>query len=320
MRKIASAQAVVAPAFTPQKVRLPVWHRRSTFAVLFIAPAVSIVAALTIYPFLFTLIASFRYWYLPMSGLQNFVGLQNYLGYLTDSTFWHSLWLTVIFVTVTVAAELVLGMALALLLHSPLVWGAKLLRGLIIIPIMVTPVVNAVIWTIAYNYQFGFVNYMLRQVGLPSLNWLSDPRLALPAVMVPDIWQWSPFVALVVLAGLQAVRDEPYDAARIDGAGAWQLFRFITLPAIRSVLVIVTILRILFAYRVFDTIYVLTLGGPGTVTEVLSIKLYLSAFNDFMIGQASALAFIILIIAVALATLFVGRAYRERDDGLGAVR
>jgi multiple sugar transport system permease protein len=288
--------------------------RRGIVCATFVVPALLVLFALTIYPFVYTLLASFHYWYLPLQSLKSFVGLQNYRDYFGDNAFWQALWLTVVFVCISVGLEILLGVPIALLLHSRYVWLGRLWRGLIILPIMVTPIVNGVIWTIAYNYQFGIINYLLRQVGLPEHNWLSDPHLALPAVIVPDVWQWTPFVILVTLAGLQSVPEEPYDAARVDGAGAWQMFIHITLPAMRPYFVVIAILRILFAYRVFDTVYLLTLGGPGTSTEVLSIKVYLTAFNDFMIGQASALAVIILVIVVVLATVFVRRVYADYGD------
>lgn len=272
---------------------------------VFIGPAVIILLLIVIFPLVFSLGVSFCEWNLIRGGNWKFVGLNNYIYFLfKDPYFRTSLKVTLTFVLVAVGLELVLGLGIALLLNRPLK-GIGLYRTILVIPSTMTPVVVGIIWRLLYNPELGTLNYFLNLLGLPPLNWLGDPGLALPSVIMADIWEWTPFMALILLAGLQALPRDPFEAAIVDGASSFQVFRYITFPLLQSTIIIATLLRIMDAFKAFDLIFVLTQGGPGMSTEVLSYYTYRYGFKFFHIGYASALSYLLLIIITIIAQVFV---------------
>ena len=225
-----------------------------------------------------------------------FVGLGNYIDALTSIQTWDRLWNTVIFVTIAVSIEVVLGVGLALLLDRP-GRDVKLAASLLLLPMAVTPVVAALIFRALLNPLYGWVDHYIRELGFSGrpIEWLSEPLTAWIAVIGLDVWQWTSFVALIVLAGLQGMDREPHEAASIDGAGRWQRFRYVTLPMVKPFIVIAVLLRTVEAFKVFGTIQVLTNGGPGGATEIFNLTIYRVALQNFQVGYGAALGIVFLI-------------------------
>jgi multiple sugar transport system permease protein len=237
--------------------------------VAFLLPAVAFLAVTSLYPLGRTLWLSFHEWFMNRPGTTpQWVGLGEYRTTLADSVFRTSALHTAIFGVGTVAAELVLGLALALALTSGGGW-MRVVRSLLLVPMIMTPVVVGVLWRILL-FDKGLINYGLDLVGLGPVLWFVDPTWAFVGVMLVDIWEWTPFVLIVMTAALAALPSEPYRAALVDGASRWQVFRYITLPMLWPVILVTALLRFMDAIKVFDTIYVLTNGGPGYSTEMLS--------------------------------------------------
>lgn len=271
--------------------------------VLFISPAFIVIAIILIYPLGHSLWLSFHEW--TLRGFRQgipFVGLQNYRDLFSNPDFLNSLRITASFVILAVGIEFVLGMGLALLLNHDL-RGKNYIRALILLPMMCTNVVIGLTWRLLLNYEFGLVNYYLGVVGVGPLEWLSRPAVAFPAVILVDVWNTTSFVALLLLAGLQALPDEPFEAARIDGASAWQSFVNITLPLLRQTILVVLLWRMIDTFRIFDVIYLLTAGGPARATETVSIYVYRYGFQSFNLGYASAASYIMILIMLIIAAV-----------------
>jgi multiple sugar transport system permease protein len=264
--------------------------RESTVARVFLAPALLIIAAVAVYPILNVFYLSLHR-KLLIFGIHRFVGLENYSFLLQDGRFWRSLGNTIYFVIVSTGAEMALGLATALVMHQPRA-GASLLRAAVLVPWTIPTVVSARMWEWIYNPDFGILNFLLRTLGAlgTSQNWLGEPVLALHAVIFADVWKTTPFVALLLFAGLQVLPAELYDAAQIDGANAWQRFRRVTAPLLMPVFLTTLLFRTLDAFRVFDSVYVLTGGGPANTSETLSIYAYKLLFQTLQFGAGSAVA------------------------------
>ena len=274
--------------YTARLRRTP-WHERA-FPYLLLAPAVLVLLLLTIYPLIYAVTVS----------LQTPAGkwtLGNFARLFGDRFFGVALWQTLIYTVSALVVEFALGLGLALLLDSQ-IRARNLFRSLLLIPMMLPPVVVAVIWRLIYNPNFGAINGTLKGWGLETtqLTWIASPTFALPSVIVVDIWQWTPFMFLILLAGLQAIPQEPYEAAMIDGASAWQTFRDITLPLLKPAILIALLLRTMDLLRIFDQVFILTQGGPGFSTETISLYIYKTAFRFFDFGYASAMSFVLLVL------------------------
>ena len=241
---------------------------------------------------------------LPWLG-QKFVGLQNYLDLLADPVARHSLATTVIFVCVTVPLEVLLGLAIALVINEPF-RGRGLLRAVVLVPWAIPSTVASQMWRFIFNDRYGLFNYFLfgdrTELYLAPL---ADPQMALGAIMVADVWKTTPFAALIILAGLQAVPDELYEAASVDGAGAWQKFRRITLPMIQPAILLAFLFRTIDALRVFDLVFVLTQGGPADSTNVLQFYGYKKSFAEGMVGAGSAVSVLVFFLALLFALLYI---------------
>ena len=252
-----------------------------------------------------------------------FVGLANYGRVLSDEAFWHSLGISLVFTGTSVALHLLLGLALALMLHA-LNFARTPLRILFLTPWMVAPAVGATIWLWLLEPQFGVVNYLLRVTHLASapVAWLGEPATALAAVIAVDVWRGVPFVMLLMLAGLQTIPVEQYEAAAIDGANAWQRFRYVTWPNLRYLVVVASTLDVINTIRHYDIIGVMTAGGPAGGTEVLPVLLYNTAFRANRFGEAAAIGVALLVLVlIVLDRLRAAHAARPRGDrGMNAVR
>ncbi|MCX6089481.1 MAG: sugar ABC transporter permease [Candidatus Atribacteria bacterium] len=279
--------------------------RRDNTPQWILIPTITFILLLTTFPMAYSLYNSVMDTNLlkPYLG-STFIGLGNYFSLLQDGRFWGSVWHTVYITVSTVVIEFLLGLGLALLLNREMA-GNRITRTLILIPFMTTPVVIGLIWRFLFNYDLGIINYVFRIFHLPQVLWLSNQSVALKSVVLVDVWQWTPLVALILLAGLQSLPIEPYEASLVDGCTPWQQFRRITLPLLSPSILMVLLIRTMDAIKMYDLIYVLTEGGPGTVTETISYYLYVIGFKLFYTGRAAAGSYILLIIITLISMLFI---------------
>lgn len=262
-----------------------------------VLPAVAALTLVAAYPVLLVFWFSL-YQKSPVFKISEFIGLGNYQALFAEPRFWNALGNTAYFTVVSVGLELALGLAVALLLNR-VFRGRGLLRAVVLVPWAIPTVVSARMWEWMYNSDFGVLNYLLGT----QINWLGDPFWAMNAAIFMDVWKTTPFVALLLTAGLQVIPREIYAAARLDGAGGWARFRRITLPLLWPTMLVVLLFRTLDAFRVFDAIYVLTGGGPANTTETLSIYAYKSLFQTLQFGYGSAIA-VIVFLCVGLISVF----------------
>lgn len=275
-------------------------------------PGMAFLIAISIYPTLYSLNASFYRWNLAASARRVVVGRRNYELLLSDPSFWHSVSVTLTYVLLVVVLELAIGLGLALLFFRRFP-GDHFLRALLILPMVVAPVVVGLLWRYMLNAQFGIVNYLVELAGFPRVDFLGDPTLALPTLIVIDIWQWTPFTFLILLAALQGVPEDVIEAARIDGARSVRIFFDHILPMIRYPIAVALVLRMLDAFRVYDIIFMTTRGGPVDVTQTLSWQIYDVGFKSFDIGYAAAYSWLMLILVVAVATAVLKIMFRKTD-------
>jgi multiple sugar transport system permease protein len=269
---------------------------------LFLAPAVAVLLSLSIYPLIYSLSVSLQVESTkgPRWSFGNFQRL------LSDNFFLSAMGHTLVYAASALTCEFLLGLGLALLMNSR-IRGRALFRASLLVPMMLPPVVVGVVWRLMLNPDFGAINGTLKGFGFntDALTWTASPRLALLSVIVVDIWQWTPFVFLVLLAGLQAIPQEPYEAAKIDGSSRWQTFRYVTLPLLKPAILIALLLRTMDLLRVFDQIFILTEGGPGFATETISLYIYRTAFRFFDFGYAAAMSFVLLVITNVISVVYI---------------
>jgi len=278
--------------------------RRPVVPWLLLSPAMALLLVMTIAPAVYLFWSSLTSKTLLGSG-SAFVGLQNYQNALTDPTFLKSLALTFIFVAVAVAAEMAIGLALALPLAKQS-RSSNVAAALLLLPFAVTPAVSAMMFKELLNPNYGWVDHYMGVLGLPAhVEWLSHSTTAWIALVGLDVWQWTPFVALILMAGLQSLPHEPHEAAAVDGASAWQTFRHVTLPMLTPFIAIAMTLRVIQAFKTFDSFKILTGGGPGDSTEVINLGIYRVALQSFRIGAASAMAIVLLLLLIMLVPLLL---------------
>lgn len=265
----------------------------------FVLPALLLLAAVTLYPLLYVFYLSLHR-RLLIFDISRFAGLGNYLFLFRDPRFWNALQNTVYFTAVSVTLEVLLGLSIALLLNRA--FAAKgFVRAVVLLPWAIPTVVSAKMWEWMYNGDFGIFNHLLGH----HINWLGSPFWAMHAAIAMDVWKTTPFVVILLMAGLQVIPGDLYQAARVDGAGSWDVFRRITLPLLKPVLLVVLIFRTLDAFRIFDAIYVLTGGGPANTTETLSIYAYKVLFQTMQFGYGSALAVVVFLCIGAISVVYV---------------
>jgi multiple sugar transport system permease protein len=294
------------------------WLTDRLLAWLFLSPTMILLLLIAIFPLVWSLYLSFTKYSVIQDAATGpqWVGLQNYALLLSDKDVWNRFTLTASFVVPAVGIELALGFALALLLNHNFT-GRGGLMTLMLIPMMLSPVVVALFWYFMMRADTGILNYFIRDalhLSEKGVFWLTNLRVAMWSVVLVDVWMWTPFMMLISLAGLSAVPKYLYEAADVDRASAWFKFRHITLPIIAPLILIGVLFRTMDAYKLFDTVYVLTGGGPGHATQVLSVYLYQLAFREFNTGKGSALGYIMLIVIIALANLLVRMLNRLRAE------
>ncbi|MFZ4287680.1 carbohydrate ABC transporter permease [Variovorax sp. HJSM1_2] len=268
--------------------------------VWFIVPAVIVVIAVIVFPWLFTLWMSLFDW--KIGSKATFAGLSNYVDLAHNTRFLESIAHTLIFTAMAVAAPLVLG-TLAALVFNQKFPGQGFLRGAFVLPMMATPVAIALVWVMMFHPQQGVLNYLLSLLGIPPSEWVYSPRLSIACLVLVDIWQWTPLVMLIVLGGLASLPADPFEAALMEGASRWQTFRYVTLPMLLPFILVAGVVRMIDALKTFDTIYVITQGGPGTSSETINIYLYLQAFSFYQIGKSSAVVVVFFALVVGLSLL-----------------
>lgn len=287
----------------------------ATIGLLLVLPSLIIILGITLQPVLNTLYLSFFETPLSRPSGGVFIGIQNYLDILKDDAFWSTIWRTVYFTVVSVGLELVIGIAIAQLIHShPPGW--QFLRTCLIIPWAVPTVVNGAMWRWIYSADYGALNALLMKLGLIDhyVAWLTDPFTAMNLVILADIWHSMPFIALIIQAALAAIPEDLDEAAAVDGASAWQRFFRIRLPLLRSAILIALVIRTVEAFRVFDIIYVITKGGPAFGTVTISFLTYFETFSYGHIGKGSALSFLISLFTLGMALLYIRFLYKPEEN------
>lgn len=290
--------------------------RQIRIAYLFLLPAIVVFVLGLIVPLINTLELSFNE--LSMGSPwdeREFINLENYQRMLSDPGVQTSVGVTLRFAAFVLIAELVIGLALALLLEKP-IRGAAIFRTIFILPLMVSPVAVGLIWRYLLDGRIGLVNFYLNQIGIPSQTWLGEPGLAFFSIVITDIWQWTPFIFIILLAGLQALPSEVLEASRIDGANWWQMTFLIKLPMLRSILLVTVLLRLIDVFRALEVIFILTFGGPGRSTQVLSLHIYKTAFTSQALGYASTIAVMLMFIMLILSMILmvISNPFKEKSD------
>jgi multiple sugar transport system permease protein len=267
---------------------------------LYVSPAVLIMAAACLYPVLTAFqLAGFQWDMGTPWESAKWVGFDNFISAFSNEQVWSSLWTTLLFAGVCVSSEMVLGIALALALEKP-VRGMAVFRTIFILPMMIAPIAVGLAWRYMFDAQFGLVNAVLGLFGIKAMTWLADPTLAFIAIVIADIWQWTPFVFIMMLAALASVDTAVLEAAKIDGAKLWHQIFLVKLPMVMHVIAITLMMRLIDAFRVLEVIYVLTFGGPGNSTEILAVHIYKTAFVGQQMGVAAAVSVLLLVVVAAL--------------------
>jgi multiple sugar transport system permease protein len=265
----------------------------------FVIPALVLLSFITIYPVIYVFYLSLHR-KLLIFDISRFIWFENYMFLLKDDRFWNALKNTLYFTAVSVSLELLLGLSIAILLNRSFRLRG-FVRAVVLIPWAIPTVVSARMWEWIYNTDFGILNYIIGS----KINWLGSPFLAMNAAIFMDVWKTTPFVAILLMAGLQIIPRELYQAARVDGAGSWAIFKKITLPLLKPVILVVLIFRTLDAFRIFDAIYVLTGGGPANVTETLSIYAYKVLFQTLQFGYGSTLSVMVFMCIGSISIFYI---------------
>jgi len=260
------------------------------------APAVITLFLIVIIPIIYNIYLAFCSWTVGL-GQPRYTGLENFVELVTDERVWNGVWVMTYFSGVSLSLELILGLLIALYFNREF-RGSEIAQAIYIFPFAATPVAVALIWRIMLNPDIGVLNYLLQIIGLPGSLWVSSPKTVIPALILVDVWKWTPMITLIVLAGLKSLPHDPYEAARIDGANMFQIFWYITLPLIRPVLIAALMLRSLDNLKEFDMIYTITQGGPGIASETLYLYSYNVGFGFFKAGYGSALMVVVFLIVL----------------------
>jgi multiple sugar transport system permease protein len=289
---------------------------RKAHPYLLIAPTIAWLAGFIVYPLIFSIVMALKqfklkkdlsFWDMPWVGLRNFEKAIN------DENFLGALWVTLLVLLVAVTIEFLLGLAIASLLNRKNVRGHPFFMTLLMTPMMMPIIAGGLLWRMLLDVRWGAVNAVVQWLGLPPIDFLGTIQWSLPSVMLVDIWQWTPFVVLILLSGLRAIPEELYEAATVDGAGRLQAFLKVTWPLLAWPVMIVLLIRSMDAFKIFDVVYGLTFGGPGNSTTTVSFYIYKQGFSQFNLGYAASLSWIVFIIVYAISTLII-RFLRPSED------
>lgn len=277
----------------------------------FASPGLLALAIVLGFPVIYALVMAFSSFTLMRPALAPFTGIDNFIAVLNDPAFWSAAWLTIKYSLITVTGEFIVGLGIALMLNR-VVKTRPLYFALLTIPMAMSPVCVGLIWRMLLQPNLGIINHVLESGGWPRVDWLGNPTLAFWTMAFIDVWQQMSFVVLILAAGLAALPREPYEAAEMDGARSWQQFWYITLPMLRPVAAIAVVIQLINELRTYDLPYVLTRGGPGTATEVLSFFAYRRAFLGLSINEGAAAALVLLLIVLAMTVVFFAMLERRR--------
>ena len=307
--------ATAAPDRRRRRIRFGWPQSRGATAAVFQAPSLLLLAAIAVFPVLYSLNLSFRAFSLILPDMTGqWVGTDNYARILSDGDFWHAIVLTIAFVAIGVTIELILGTALAVVIDS-LNFGRRLLTSLLLIPMILTPLVIGLMYNFLFNAQFGLLTYLIRLIGIPLPDGvLGNPATAFGALVFTDIWEWTPFIALIVLAGLQSLPAEPLQAAKVDGAGSWTTLRYITLPMLRPLIAVALVFRAAEAVKEFDKVYILTGGGPGNSTDVVDLFTYRVSFANWDMSYGAALGIVLFVVSMIAGALMFRFLFDRRGE------
>jgi multiple sugar transport system permease protein len=283
-------------------------------AFLFLLPMLIYIFVWRIFPLMYTVVLSTHSWNIMYRRDPVFIGVQNYLDLIKDNRFHHALFISFFFMFVATGLEVIIGTVLAVVMDGVL-RGRGMLRGIILLPMFLNAVAVGTIWKILYEPSIGPINYFLQLFGMQKMNWLGSSRTALWAILITDIWQWSPFIFLLVLSALQGIPQTLIEAAKIDGANDFVIFRKITLPLILGSIFVAALLRAMDAFRVFPKIYIMTGGGPGQSTESASILVLKTAFRYFEVGYGAAMTIIMLILLMIVYGVYLNQGVLRKGMG-----
>jgi multiple sugar transport system permease protein len=286
--------------------------RDKKLGLYFFIPAGAIIIGIIVYPLLFSLATSFTTYGFLNPAFNMFVWFDNYSSIFHDEYFWNSLYVIFKFVVVVVSLEFLLGLSIALLLNRK-IRAKGVFYTILTIPMVMAPVAVALIWRVFLHPELGVMNYSLSLINLPPVNWLGSENVAFWTVVMVDIWQQVSFMILILLAGLVSLPSDPYEAAAIDGASAVQSFFYITLPLMKPVIAVALLIRVIFGFRTFDLVYILTRGGPGVTTDVMSYYIYRRTFMGLNLAESSAASFILLFVTMFI-VVFLYRAMRMQRE------
>jgi multiple sugar transport system permease protein len=265
-------------------------------------PALVALALIFVYPLLYSFWLGLTEYNITRP--PRFVGITNYLHILGDPLVWQSFLTSVTFAATSLTLQFLIGFGIALLLHRVVLFRG-LIRTVVIIPLMLTPVVLGLNWRMMFSYDFGIVNYFARLLGFAGVNWVNDPHTAMLSLVLVDVWHTTSFTVLVLSAGLASLPDEPFEAASIDGASAWQKLWYLTVPLLRPLILVVLLFRSYELIRVYDIVFAVTAGGPGRLTETISFHIFQRMFSGFQVGYASAISYILFAVSLAWSALII---------------
>lgn len=277
-------------------------------------PGLIFLLAFSVYPLVYALRISFYEWNLLDVAGREFVGFQNFTMLLTSSEFWRPLVTTLQFVAASTLLELVIGMSLAMLFYKRFP-GDRFMRGLLILPMVLAPLVVGLLWRYMLNVNYGIINYFVKLFGFGPVEFLGSTKWALPSLVMVDVWQWTPFMFLILLAGLQGIPHEVEEAAKVDGAGPFQTFFYCLLPLLRYPIAVALLLRVIDAFRVYDLVFMTTRGGPVNATDTMSWHIYNVGFRTFDISYAAAYAWLMLIVVLIVTAVIVRVMFRKEELG-----
>jgi multiple sugar transport system permease protein len=288
---------------------------RRWYRLLPMVPGLLFLLAFSVYPLVYALRISFYEWNLLDVAGRQFVGLQNFTSILSGGNdFWHPLLVTLGFVGASTSLELVVGMALAMLFYRRFP-GDRFMRALLILPMVLAPLVVGLLWRYMLNVNYGIVNYFVQLLGFGPIEFLGSTKWALPSLVMVDVWQWTPFMFLILLAGLQGIPQEVEEAATVDGARPIQTFFYCLLPLLRYPIAVALLLRVIDAFRVYDIVYMTTRGGPVNATDTMSWHIYNVGFRTLDVSYAAAYAWLMLIVVLAVTGVIVRLMFRREELG-----
>lgn len=286
---------------------------RIPFKYQLLIPMVVILAAILIFPLVYSLVISLQNFQLSKIGQEHFIGLENYINLFKNRSFWMALRNTLEFVVIAVSIEVTLGFFLALLLHNKATFLRGFFRSTLLSPMFITPIAVGLIFRFLTNSQLGVIPKLLEKINI-SIDFFS-PKLALFSIAIIDVWQWTPFMLLLLLAGLESLPEEPIEAAQVDGAQGWKMVWYVILPLMRPIILAAIVIRMLDAFKVYEYVYAITRGGPGQATETMQYLIYRTGFIYFRAGEAAAMSyafiFVITIMVIILFFILRGEAVHE---------